>query len=66
MKEAASIEKHWGMQALGDQLGVHRRTIRRLVDAGLLAAVCVSGRIVVPESSIKRYLESNKLRTTQL
>ena len=59
----AGIEKHWGLKQIGDHLGVNRMTIRRLVDSGHLQAVCVGGRIVVPESSIKRYLERNRLRT---
>lgn len=65
MKPGSSIERHWGLRQLGEQLGVNRMTVRRLVDAGLLAAVCVAGRIVIPESSVRTYLERNKLRPTQ-
>ena len=58
----SGLERHWGLKQLGDQLGVNRMTIRRLVSSGHLDGVCVAGRIVVPESSIRRYLDSNQLR----
>lgn len=56
------IEKHWSLNELSKRLSVSRWTIKRHIDAGLLAAVFFGGRVLVPDSAIAKYLEVNRVQ----
>ena len=55
------IEQHYSPQQIADLLGVSTMTISRMVKAGKFEIVRCGGRVLLPESAVRRYLDANRI-----
>ena len=62
---AATIEQHYSPQQIADLLGVSTMTISRMVKAGKFEIVRCGGRVLIPESAVRRFLDANRIRAKE-
>ncbi len=59
---ADMIEQHYSPKQIADLLGVSLMTISRMVKAGKFEIVRCGGRVLIPESAVRRFLDANRIR----
>ena len=62
---ADMIEQHYSPKQIADLLGVSLMTISRMVKAGKFEIVRCGGRVLIPESAVRRFLDANRIRAKE-
>ncbi len=58
---ADMIEQHYSPKQIADLLGVSLMTISRMVKAGKFEIIRCGGRVLIPESAVRRFLDMNRI-----